>query len=59
MGERGIIVRAREGRGVKAGERAGRLGHSWGKRRGVKVGGRGNGGRGEGNSRAKHLFVKK
>ena len=46
MGERGVIARAREGRGVEAGERAGRQGHSWGKRRGVKAGERERGERG-------------
>ena len=43
MGERGGgHSKGERGKGgVEAGERAGRQGHSWGKRRGVKVGERG------------------
>ena len=58
MGEgRGVIARAREGRGLKLGrERGGRV--IVGEREGGSKLGRERGER-EGNSRAKHLFVKK
>ena len=45
-GEGGNSKGERGGGGVEAGERAGRQGHSWGKRRGVKVGERERGERG-------------
>ena len=48
MGERGGHSKGERGKGgVKVGERAGRQGHSWGKRRGVKAGERERGERGE------------